>query len=105
MGTEAAEPRSPFGFPWARDKWHAKSPARGKCPAILPHQPLISGDGESVSVLTFTSLDEAWAGSCVRAQPRASRVAIHRGSFVSRVVHSPSIAARVEAGRGCTVER
>ena len=61
----------PWRSPVGRDKWHAKSPAQGKCPAILPHGPTSLRDVEGVSVPTFTFIDEAW-------------VAIHRVTSLSR---------------------
>lgn len=61
----------PWRSPVGRDKWHAKSPARGKRPAILPHGRPSLRDVEGVSVPTFTFIDEAW-------------VAIHRVTSPSR---------------------
>ena len=57
-----------FGSPWTCDKWHAKSPARGKCPAILPHRRTLSCGRRGVSVLTFIRIDEAWVSLVNRAQ-------------------------------------
>ena len=81
--------RSPVG----RDKWHAKSPAQGKCPAILPHRCLILRDGESVSVPTFTLSAEAWgvihkAASPVRGDPSLSTGVRRFGRTVHRAAES-----------------
>ena len=57
-----------FGSPWTCDKWHAKSPARGKCSVILPHRRTLSCDRRGVSVLTFIRIDEAWVTLVNRAQ-------------------------------------
>lgn len=95
----------PWWSPVGRDKWHAKSPAQGKCPAILPHGPTTLRDVEGVSVPTFTFIDEAWVAihrvtSLSRSDPRI----IHRGLRVRGAMHKATTSTGSHRGPGHIVD-